>query len=567
MSNALRKEDIPGDDLEFYNRISPVLNGVSYPVPAPKEDNFDLRKQHRLAFRNQRILYRRTCDFSGQEILSNYSPKKHFPVYGRKVWWTEACKPISYGREFDFGSPFFEQFAKLQRVVPMPSLIINNCENSEFNNNIDNSRNCYLSFGVEECFDSLYITDSFNLRDCLDAWGVKNSENCYHTYRGGKLFNCKYTERCSGSSDLLFCRMCTDCHHCFGCMLINHKQYCIFNKQYTKEQYFEFIDSLNLGSHKEVQDQYLAAQNFFATCPMSPNGREFVEECTWGDLVYHAKNCHACFTIDHAEDCKYMFEVSNAQRSQDIDCCNDVMGLSYQVVASKNFFNLFFSYNCRSSSDSYYLMDCTQVKHCFGCVGLYNKEYCILNKQFSKEDYFELLPKIISHLQETGEWGEFFPTELSRFGYNETDARLYYPLRRDIAIREGFRWNDYRNEPEIESLLAPEVIPDHISDVSDDICKQTLMCEVSGRVYKITSKELSYYRSHDIPIPRRHPEQRFRDFLAIRNPMWMNKRQCHAVYRKDGKEVRCQEMIDSAWPLDSPQKVFCTPCYYKWIYT
>jgi len=31
-------------------------------------------------------------------------------------------------------------------------------------------------------------------------------------------------------------------------------------------------------------------------------------------------------------------------------------------------------------------------------------KYCILNKQYSKEEYEELVPKIIEHMQKTGEW-------------------------------------------------------------------------------------------------------------------------------------------------------------------
>jgi hypothetical protein len=31
-------------------------------------------------------------------------------------------------------------------------------------------------------------------------------------------------------------------------------------------------------------------------------------------------------------------------------------------------------------------------------------------------------------MKSAGEWGEFFPTELSTFGYNETAANEYFPM-------------------------------------------------------------------------------------------------------------------------------------------
>ncbi|MEI8091823.1 MAG: hypothetical protein WCG98_06500 [bacterium] len=47
--------------------------------------------------------------------------------------------------------------------------------------------------------------------------------------------------------------------------------------------------------------------------------------------------------------------------------------------------------------------------HCFGCVGLKNKEYCILNTQYTQQEYEQIVPEIIDYLMHIGERGEFFP--------------------------------------------------------------------------------------------------------------------------------------------------------------
>lgn len=65
---------------------------------------------------------------------------------------------------------------------------------------------------------------------------------------------------------------------------------------------------------------------------------------------------------------------------------------------------MLFSYNCWTSSELAYCIDCYDTKNCFGCIGLRNKQYCILNKQYTKEQYEELVPKIIEHMTKTGEW-------------------------------------------------------------------------------------------------------------------------------------------------------------------
>jgi hypothetical protein len=51
----------------------------------------------------------------------------------------------------------------------------------------------------------------------------------------------------------------------------------------------------------------------------------------------------------------------------------------------------------------------------FGCIGLRGKEYCILNKQYTKEEYETLVPKIIEKMKADGEWGEFFHQRISPF--------------------------------------------------------------------------------------------------------------------------------------------------------
>jgi len=81
---------------------------------------------------------------------------------------------------------------------------------------------------------------------------------------------------------------------------------------------------------------------------------------------------------------------------------------------------------CRNSQDLFYCDNCHGCKNCFGCVGLRKKEYCILNKQFTRQEYEEFLPSIISHMTSTQEWGEFFPIEKSIFPYEDTLAAEYF---------------------------------------------------------------------------------------------------------------------------------------------
>ena len=45
-------------------------------------------------------------------------------------------------------------------------------------------------------------------------------------------------------------------------------------------------------------------------------------------------------------------------------------------------------------------------------------------------------------MKKTGEWGEFFPSSLSPFGYNETVANDFFPLSKEEATKQGFKWKE-----------------------------------------------------------------------------------------------------------------------------
>src|SRR3989344_5892291 len=80
----------------------------------------------------------------------------------------------------------------------------------------------------------------------------------------------------------------------------------------------------------------------------------------------------------------------------------------------------FCSHTLGTMNNLLYCSLCPHTKNSFGCIGVQRKQHCILNKQYTKEEYEEQAPHIIAHLRTTGEWGEFFPTTTSTYAYNET---------------------------------------------------------------------------------------------------------------------------------------------------
>lgn len=68
-------------------------------------------------------------------------------------------------------------------------------------------------------------------------------------------------------------------------------------------------------------------------------------------------------------------------------------------------------------------------------------EYCVFNKSYSQQEYEQLCIKLVEHMKSTGEWGEFFPVEISPFGYDETIAQEYYPMSQQEVLERGWNWH------------------------------------------------------------------------------------------------------------------------------
>ncbi|MDP2670450.1 MAG: hypothetical protein Q8O99_06060 [bacterium] len=171
-----------------------------------------------------------------------------------------------------------------------------------------------------------------------------------------------------------------------------------------------------------------------------------------------------------------------------------------------------------------------------------NKSYCIFNQQYTKDEYEKTVAKIIAHMQQTGERGEFFHPSLSPFGYNETVAQEYYPCSviarsdNDEAIHDydrsprfarddgglelsqfGFTRSTYEApKPQSDKIVLAKDLPDTIIEVTDDILQYAIQCEVTGKLFRIQPQELAFYRKHNIPLPRKHPDQRHLERLALR---------------------------------------------------
>lgn len=545
-------------DLDFFAKISPEFDGKKFPIPEPSMCP-DCRSQKRLAFYNRRHLYKRTCDYSREPIISIYSPDKPFKIYEKSIWYSDKWEPMDYGRDFDFSRPFFEQFRELMAEVPMLSLILlgDNNVNSDYNNDNMDLKNCYMTFDGGKGVDSYYGESFVDITDCMDFLFVDNCELCYECINCSHCYNLRYSLHCKNCSDSWFLKDCTGCRNCFGCVNLKQKEFHIYNKPVSKDEFDEFMKNFDTGNYAVLADMKHKIHEFYLQHPVrAVHGLQ--NENAVGDNLTHCKNAYYCFDSNYLQDCEYCSDSqTGAADSWDIDVWGEDMQLCYNcTVCGTHVRNLVGCYYVSENAhDVYYSAFCSRkVHHLFGCIGLRRNEYCIFNKKYSPEEYEKLVAKIIEHMQKTGEWGEFFPPEISAFAYNETVAQDYYPLTQEDVSARGWQWRDIEDDiPKVDRTLETSQLPPTINDTPDDILHWAVRCEVTGRPFVITEPELKFYRQHQLPIPHFHPDERHKQRMALRNPHHLWKRQC-------GK---CGAEIETSYSPDRPETVYCEKCFLE----
>lgn len=541
---------------QFLQRLSPTIGGEAFPFPLPAFSPQERMKQ-RLAFRNERMLYHRICDFSGKPIISLYSPDKKCTVYAKDVWWSDAWDPLKFGRTFDFSRTFFDQLAELQDIVPRIALISspdadeNNCQ---YINYAGNSKNCYMTFDSDFNEDSLYSNVLKHSKNCMDCSYVNRSELCYECVDCKSCYNLSYSQDCSNCSDSFFLFQCIGCADCLFCTNMSQKQYYVFNKPHTKADYLRILSSLELTKRSKLYQHQKTFSELVQAAPKKYCHLLKAENCL-GDYITDSKNCQLCFNISNGEDLLYCDSLYGAKTCMDVSSFGESIERVYaSTTVGIQCYDIYFSVACvQNCSNLIYCVECRQGKDSFGSVGLKRHQYCILNKAYSRQEYEQLVPRIIAHMKETGEWGQFLPISLSPVGYNESVAHEFFPLTREQALQEGFHWSDYQAPPPTVPVRNAEDLADEISSVPESIVDIAVRCRSSAKPFRITRSELELLRQKKLPIPDCHPDQRHRQRMDARNPrqLW------EGICSKTG-----QPLVTS-YPPDRSEQILCENAYLE----
>lgn len=542
--------EIRKEDLIFYEQIK-----VPPPLYCPS-----CRMQRRIAFRNERTLYKRVCDLCKKDGVSIYPAGTPFPVYCQKCWWGDGWDPTIYGMDYDRSRPFLDQFAELKNKVPRIGLLVINSTNSDYTNNGGENKNCYLIFAAENNEDCMYSRLIHNCKNSIDCVSTYESELCYECTDCKKCFKCLFSERLHDCIDVSFSFDMRNSQNCIFCINGRNMSYCIENVQYSKEEFekkkaeiFANYESIEKAKEKYKELRAKATVKFASSIKC---------DNATGDYMF---NCHEGVNIFDVRNSKNSSYVADGEDPIDCQDCNNLYFKPerlYNVMGTLQSTNCIVGVYIMYGNEVHYSDSCYNCANCFGCAGLNKKNYFILNKQYEKEEYEKLKNEIVESLKNEGVYGEFFDGGLSPFGYNETLAQEYFPLAKDEALERGFKWQDEKSGTYGKETIKEEDMPQTIAEATEDILNQVLVCKDCKKNFRITKGELDFYRRMEIPIPHKDFECRHQDRMSRRNPRRLWHRICMCELKNhEHKNKKCENQFETSYSPERKEKVYCETCY------
>mgnify|MGYP006053937181 CR=1 FL=1 len=558
--NCKNDFNIESDDFSFYEKIK---------VPAPTFCP-ECRMVRRLIWRNERSLYKRECGLCKKSLVSMYR-EDGAPVYCNECWNGTNWDQFTNAKEYSFEIPFFDQLRSLFAINPrFYAYKFGSFVNSDFVNFAKDDKNTYLSYSVIDCEDISYSTLVDKSKNSIDCFNAIKVDTCsYNIYCEGN-YNVHYAVKSQNCIDSNFIYDCANCQNCTLSSNLRNQQYYFKNKKLSKEEYQNRVKELHLETYTGFENTKKEFDSIVEGDTIHKYAFIYASQNVTGDYIHNKKKKKNCFDTYESENISYSNRVLYAKDCMDLSgggyCEATYESMAATMNTSMDFFCYITIQGCRECEYSLILKNCS---NCFGCVGLTNAQYCILNKQYTKEEYFETVAKIKQHMMEMPyvdkngrvfTYGEFFPYDMCPFSYNETNAHDYFPITKEEALLYEYPWKD-REKREYTATKNAIELPDSINEVEDTIVSEIIACPSEGdpnflctSAFRVTPEELQFYRKMKLPLPRYCPNCRHYQRLEYKNPWKLYTRLC-----TNG----CGNNIETTYAPDRPETVYCEKCYQQ----
>lgn len=541
---------IEKEDIDFYNMLR-----VPPPTLCPK-----CRQIRRLGMlmRTPKF-FKRPCVVPGhtEDVITIFPPASPHKVYDVHYWYSDEWEATSYGRPYESNRKFFEQFKDLFFDVPHLALERDlTVTNSEYSLGGRWGKNNYYAAGGFRSEDCLFIDQVRFSKSCVDCSDVWNSEFCYSCVGDDHCNRCTFVIDSNQCLDSAFLYDCKNCMNCFLSSNLRNKSYVFENKQLSREEYQDKISNINLGDRNVFQEVKCRFDDILKNALRRSLYLTNTVNCV-GDRLTNCKNCFGTFDVSNGENIRFGQSFDKVKDSMDSTTAADNVERLYEVVMTAGSNNILFDLYVRTSTNVEYSSECFNCQNCFGCVGIKNKQFYILNNPYLEDDYWLLVDKIKTKMLADGEYGELFPLSFGLFPYQSSKGQKFYPLDEIKAKEKGIPWypDPAPHVSEGVSLLDSQDISSDIINVDESILKDVVKCETTGRPFKIVAEELKFYKHMNLPIPTKNPWQRIMERTVFEHPFELFPFVCQ----------NCGEKSLSIYNEEKQKqyKIFCEKCYLK----
>jgi hypothetical protein len=406
--------------------------------------------------------------------------------------------------EYQTSKTFFENLSELYDDMPFDNMIsFEKNENSAFADIISSSKNIYLSSNVVKWCENVAYSFSVkvwsrNIYNSFCVWN--NSENIYQSMAIINSYNIFFSKFIDNSNNIYFSNNLISCKYCIFCRDLENAEYCWDNKKLTKEEYRSKIKiflSLNKNNYYELYQKNLSYGRNSWSNNVQWSFIHSSENITNGTIVFQTKNARNIIAIWWKDTCENMYDC--------IACGSVLTSDVYWWIDSGWWDNIYCCNGVWSCSHLYYSQYLENCSFCLGCIWLKNKSFCILNKQYSKEEWYKLADTIFASMEKEGILWEFFPWSLNPFYFNDTMAYLIDDsFSKEEVEKSWYMWRDEKIKVDIPEWA--EVVYVKNPPFLSDIPLNKGDSQSGADILEITPPTRSSLPNNQAEILTRHPE-------------------------------------------------------------
>ena len=149
-----------------------------------------------------------------------------------------------------------------------------------------------------------------------------------------------------------------------------------------------------------------------------------------------------------------------------------------------------------------------------------------------------MVPRLIEHMKSTQEWGECIAGQYSYIPYNQSLAQRYFPLTKEQAVDQGYRWYE-GNAAQAEEMNV-SVLDDVLPATDASFVAKSIE---SDKPYLITATEIALSRKLHVPLPRKTYDESMQERMMSLGGISLYDRAC----AKTGKPIRTNIAPDTPW--------------------